>query len=186
MTRISMQATDRLEIGFGRVHEGSEAWMVGEYFPKMGPVMAQHGMRTLLPFVVVTSNVEGMSPLQGTLACWPSAQHRRDFHADPDFLAIRPQRDAALELSGGHLFESFPHAVELPVDGDYALVIAEPDVVPEQPLFQSSFAPDSPTLSYAGRSLSLHRWSDACERLLADSSTRAVVLRVRLNVVGPT
>lgn len=179
-TTVTMNATDRLEIGFGAVVEGKEAWMAGEYFPVAGPIMGRHGLRTLLRFAVLGSNVAGVPPVQGSLSAWPSADHRVRLHQDPDFAALLPARDAALDLSDGHLFAPLPDTVEVDPDGEFALVIAEDGVDAGPALFRVPFAGDSANRSYAGRHLSMHPWSEATAALLAGSPDRATVLRIRL------
>jgi len=177
---ISMEATDRLEVGFGHVLPGKEEWMYGEYFPAMGPVMARHGFSTLAAFQVVASNVpDDVAPVQGSFSRWPSADHRRRFIEDPEFVAIRPTRDAALRLSDGHLFEPLSDTLEIVAGEDFAIVVAGDGVAPGDALFRVPLAKDAPTSTYAGKCMSLHRWNDACERLLAGSHDDAAVLRVR-------
>ncbi len=176
---IKMQSTDRLELGFGAVFEDKKEWMYQEYFPTFGPLMAHHGLRNLVSFRVVASNAEGVPPVQGALSSWPSAQHRRELHEDPTFAAILPTRDAAMHLSDGHLFEPLTDAT-LPTDGDVAIVVGPAETVEEEALLQTALASDSASRTYEGKVLSLLRWSDGCEQLLAKSPAEALVLRVRL------
>jgi hypothetical protein len=178
---LSTQPADRIELGFGRVLEGHEAWMFGEYFPQFGPVMASHGLRTLVSFAVVDSNADKVAPTQGSLGCWPSAGHRDALFADPVFAAVLPRRDAALQMSDGHLFEPLPTEVRFDPAGDYAIVVASDDVQLHGAVFRSPLASDSLSSEHEGRSLCLLPWTDATAALLAETPARALVLRVRLN-----
>lgn len=177
---ISMQPDERLELGFGHVHQGEEAWMYQEYFPAIRPVFADYGLRTLASFAVTASNVPDIAPLQGSLGSWPSAKHRVDFHVDPRFAAVQQRRDAALTMSDGHLFEAISAAAEVSSDEDYAIVVTVRPA-PEGALFETPLASDSKSLLHEGKSLSVHRWSEACDRLLAGTPDDALVLRVRFN-----
>ncbi len=176
---ITMNATDRLEIGFGHVLADKQEWMSTEYFPAMGPVMAEYGLRTLAAFRVVASNVDDVAPVQGSLGSWPSAEHRNRLQEDPRFVAIRPTRDAALRMSDGHLFEPPSDSIELGVDEDFAVVVTTADGSPEGALFRIPLAEDSPSRAYARKFMTVHRWNDGCERLLSGSKDDATVLRVR-------
>ena len=178
--RISMKSTDRLELGFGHVHANEEAWMYQEYFPAIGPVFADYGLRTLAPFRVVASNAPDIAPVQGSLGSWPSAKHRIDFHVDPRFVAVQARRDAALTMSDGHLFAPVTESVELSSDEDYALIVAAHGI-PDGALFRVPLTPESKSRVHEGKHLSLHRWNEACAQLLAGSQDDALVLRVRFN-----
>lgn len=177
---ISMEPNERLELGFGHVHQGEEAWMYQEYFPAIRPVFADYGLRTLASFAVVASNVPDIAPVQGSLGSWPSAKHRVDFHVDPRFAAVQQRRDAALTMSDGHLFEAMQGAVEVSSEEDYAIVVSAGDA-PEGALFETPLATDSKSQLHEGKSLSVHRWGEACDRLLAGAPDQALVLRVRFN-----
>jgi len=178
---IGMNAGERLEIGFGKVVEGQEQWMYGEYFPKFGPLFAQHGMKTMVSFVVLDSNVTDFSPAEGSLSSWPSAAHRQKLFQVEDFKNILPTRDSKLDLSDGHLFEPVSTGIELDEQGEYAIVIAAAGDSPTGALFSSPLAADSMNTVHQGRVISLHPWSPVCEELLTDYADRALVLRVRLN-----
>ena len=175
---IEMTPSERLELGFGRVHEDQEAWMYGDYFPAMRPFFDKHGYRVLSPFQVVASNVEH-GPVQGSLSAWPSAAERHGFQTEPAFVEIRPTRDAALTMSDAHLFVPPGESIALEVDVDYALIASPADVSAPDRVFRIALADDSPSRTYEGGTLSLHRWNDACERLLRDAPAGTTVLKVR-------
>jgi hypothetical protein len=175
-----MKRGEVIEIGVGRVVAGKEAWMYGEYFPAAGPVMAEWGLRTVASFRVVATNRPGIAPVQGSLSAWPSAQRRHGLDADPRFLALRPARDAALEvLDDSHLFQAQTLELELSTDQDYALVLAKD--VDLDALIELPFDDGSLTKRHAGRSLAVLPWGEATELLLAQPADNAEVYRVRFN-----
>lgn len=181
-TEIVLTSDSRLEFGFGTVTSGKEEWMYGEYFPAMGPTMAEHKLSILAGFNVIATNFVGVTPLTGTLASWPSAGNRKAFHNDPRFVKIQPARDAAMDLlSGGHLFQSMDEVIALNTDSDYAIVIARDADAVSDPIFALPLASDSPEQTYAGKSIILRPWSDADEQLLNSSPTEAEVFRVRFS-----
>ena len=77
-TEMVLRPNARIEFGFGTVTAGKEQWMYGEYFPKMGPTMAKHGLTILAGFGVIATNFADGSPQSGSIAIWPSAQKRAD------------------------------------------------------------------------------------------------------------
>lgn len=178
---IAMEATQRLEIGFGHVHEDGKAWMFSEYFPTYGPVMASFGLQNLVSFRVLGSNAHAFAPVQGSLNSWPSAKHRRDLLEEPSFAAILPKRDAMLTLSDGHLFEPLAEPVSVDTDQEYALIIGDVSVHAEEAIFRTPLTEDSASQVYEGKFLSLHQWSEACERLLSAPAADTTVLRVQFN-----
>ncbi len=181
-TEMVMAADARIEFGFGTVKADKQEWMYGEYFPSMGPTMAKHGLKILAGFGVIATNYTNGTPETGSLAHWPSAAKREALHSDPTFLAIQPERDAAMDLlSGGHLFQSIDDVITLNTNSDYAIIVtADPHSV-SAPIFALPFASDSPVETYSGRSLILRPWSDADEALLKSSPAIAEVFRVRFS-----
>lgn len=172
----------RIEFGFGTVTSGKEEWMYGEYFPAMGPTMAEHGLNIMAGFDVIASNFTDGTPKTGSLASWPSAANRAALHSDPTFLAIQPARDAAMDmLSGGHLFQSIDDVIALNTDRDYAIILTADPHAAADPIFALPLTEDSPEQIYAGRSLVLRPWSDADEEFLGRSPTEAEVFRVRFS-----
>lgn len=83
-------------------------------------------------------------------------------------------------MSDGHLFEAFGGGVELSTDEDYAIIVASSGR-PSGALFEVPLAADSKSLEHQGKALSVHRWDEACDRLLAGPQSGALVLRVRFN-----
>jgi len=184
-TELALISDSRLEFAFGKVTAGKEAWMFTEYFPAMGPTMAEYQLSQLASFAVVASNVDGVAPVMGSFSAWPSVERRAAFHNDPRFVKVRPERDAALDLlSDGHLFQSMDEVIALNTDSDYAVVIsADANSMPE-PIFTLPLISDSTAQDYAGKSISLFPWSNAAAHLLNSSPEQAAVFRVRFNPAG--
>ena len=183
--QLDLNADARIEFGFGTVTPGKEDWMYGEYFPAMGPTMAKHGLNIMAGFGVIATNFAGGSPKTGSLASWPTADNRAALHSDPNFLAIQPARDAAMDLlSGGHLFQSIDDVVTLNTDRDYAIIVTAESAAVEDPIFVLPLTEDSPEQTYAGKSLILRPWGEADEALLAGSPEIAEIFRVRFSATA--
>ncbi|MCR9136510.1 MAG: hypothetical protein NXI27_10980 [Alphaproteobacteria bacterium] len=182
---LNLTSDSRIEFGFGTVTAGKEEWMYGEYFPAMGPTMAEHGLSILAAFTIADTNFAGIRPQSGSFASWPSAEKRQALHNDPKFVAIRPERDAAMDvLSGGHLFQSMDEVVTLNTDSDYAIIIAKEDDGISNPIFALPLADDSPEQTYAGKSIMLRPWTEADQQLLSTPSGDVEVFRIRFGGAG--
>ena len=150
----------------------------------MGPVMVEHELSQLASFAVIATNVVGVSPVMGSFSSWPSAEKRAAFHNDPRFVAVRAERDEALDrLSDGHLFQSMDEVIALNTDSDYAVIIAKDAGAVADPIFTLPLISDSPEQNYAGMSISLRPWSDSDEALLKSSPSDTDVFRIRFNPV---
>ncbi|UZD92428.1 hypothetical protein [Cognatishimia activa] len=181
-TEITLSPDARIEFGFGTVKAEKTEWMYGEYFPYMAPAMAEHQLNILAGFRVIATNFAGGTPTTGSIASWPSANHRAALHNDPRFLKIQPARDAAMEfLSGGHLFESIDDLITLNTDADYAFIISADPSISEDNIFALPLTDDSPEQSYAGKFLMLRPWSEASDELLKSNPATAEVFRVRFS-----
>jgi len=179
---ITMKADSRLELGVGTVIDERKEWMYNEYFPAVGPVMMEYGQQTLGSFAVLASNTEKVSPVQGSLTSWPSAEVRVQFHKDPRFAKVHQMRDDALSVfSDSHLFHPLNNEIDLSTDNDYAIVIAEENQLNPNPIFKTALADDSPARRYSGKSISLYPWDKDTERLLEGSPEQAAVFRIRFN-----
>ncbi|KMW58146.1 hypothetical protein AIOL_003117 [Candidatus Rhodobacter oscarellae] len=179
---LNLTADARIEFGFGTVKTDKQDWMYGVYFPYMAPTMAEHGLAILAGFGVIATNFAAGAPQTGSFASWPSAAHRAALHSDPRFLAVQPDRDAAMDLlSGGHLFQSMDDLIALNTDKDYAVIIAKHEADITDPIFVLPLAEDSPEQVFAGKSIILRPWSDADELLLGGAPTEALVFRVRFS-----
>lgn len=178
--KITMAADERLELGVGKVTPGREGWMYGEYFPAIGPVMAEHGQRNLGPFAVIATNLDGDAPVQGSLTAWPSADARARFFDDPRFVAVHQERDDALDvLDDGHLFAPLTGEVSIDTEVEHALVVTSDDGSHTDALLRTPLTEDSANQQHAGKTLFLAPWSEAAEQLMRKSAAEATVFRIR-------
>ncbi len=177
---MTLSADRRFEWAVGKVADDKMAWMYGEYFAEVGPVMAEYGMQQAASFVVVDASIDGVRPTNGSLATWPNAQARIGFHEDSRFLNIQAERDAAFEMfSFGHAFQSMDEVITLNTDSDYAVIFARSNPLDSDPIFDLPLEADSPSQTYEGKSFSLRPWSDAAEQLLSDTPDSVEVYRIR-------
>lgn len=179
---MTLSADRGLDWGVGKVMDDKMAWMYGEYFAEVGPVMVEYGMQQVANFVVVDASIDGVKPTSGALASWPNAQARTGFHVDPRFLKVEAERDTAFDMfSFGHAFQSMDDTITLNTDSDYAVVFAQGNPLASDPIFALPLEHDSPNQDYAGRAFSLRPWSDAAEALLSDTPEGVEVYRIRFN-----
>ena len=102
--KIELQQGQRSELAFGRVKSGHEDELFGEYFPKVGPILAECGARPSGSFKVLGS-IRAEDAEFGALFIWPSTDTYHEFHADPRFQNLKPLRDEAPSLlSNGQFF----------------------------------------------------------------------------------
>jgi len=181
-TELNLSADRRLEWAVGKVKDDKMAWMYGEYFAEMGPVMAEYGAEQAAGFTVVDASINGVKPVSGAFTTWPSAKARIGFHEDPRFLKVQPARDAAFDMfSDGHAIETMNEVIALNTDSDYAVIIAESNPLVSDPIFDLPLQADSPQKTYAGKSFSLRPWNEAAEGLLSDTPEGVEVYRIRFN-----
>lgn len=181
-TQMALQANRRLEWAVGKVADDKTTWMYGEYFPEIGPVLAEYDNQQAASFAVVATNTKGVQPTAGVFSTWPSAETRIGFHKDPRFTKVQSARDAAMEMfSFGNSIESMDEVITLNTDSDYGVVIAKDYPLSAAPIFELPLAKDSPEQTYAGKSFSLLPWGDEVERLMANSADGVEVYKIRFN-----
>ncbi|MEM7343700.1 MAG: hypothetical protein AAF485_05620, partial [Chloroflexota bacterium] len=106
-TILKLTKDTKLEFAFGNVIEGKEHQVFAEYFPLVGPVIAEHGSQQLATFVILASNVEGVKPTQGAISQWPEVNGHEKLLSDERFTKHVPIRDEAMDLlSDGHIFDT--------------------------------------------------------------------------------
>ncbi|MCH9687598.1 MAG: hypothetical protein K0V04_39575 [Deltaproteobacteria bacterium] len=170
----------RVELGLGKVVPGKEAWMFGEYFPRVMAAFAEHQQGRLAGFQVSASNTQGVTPSMGSLNTWPSVETFARLLADPRFTELKPERDAALELlDDRHLLVPVQQEVVVDTENDYALVLSSS--ARNSALFSTPIADDSINRERVGSFLSLHRWSGETEALLSGDPNDAIVYRIRFD-----
>ena len=180
-TLLMTFSTDfRVELGLGKVVPGKEAWMFGEYFPRVMSAFAEYRQGRLAGFRVLASNSRGVTPTMGSLNTWPSVESFERLLADPRFTEIKPERDAALELlDDRHVLIPVEQEVSVDPEHDYALVLSSN--AQRDALFSTPIADDSINRARVGLFVSLHRWSDAAEALMAGDPDDATVYRIRFD-----
>lgn len=181
-TEMALQLDRRLEWAVGKVAADKAAWMYGDYFAEIGPLMAEYGAISAATFAVVATSIAGVQPTSGAFTSWAAAENRVGFHEDPRFTKLRPARDAALEaFSDGHAMQSMDEVITLNTNSDYAVVIATSYPLGAAPIFSLPLMSDSPRQTYAGKSFSLLPWSDETEQLMTTPSDGVEVYRIRFN-----
>ncbi|MCJ8339147.1 MAG: hypothetical protein MJK10_11805 [Pseudomonadales bacterium] len=180
--QLTLNSGINLEFAIGKVTKGKEMQVFAEYFPLINPVLAEYATSQLGSFSITATNKAGVVPEMGSLTNWSCAEDYNKFHNDPRFIKIKPLRDDALDLLwDGHFFISLDKVVDIDTDVEYALVIAEGNPIGLEPILNLPSANDSPRQAYAGKSMSLHLWSDAAEQLLTAAADEAEVFRIRFN-----
>ena len=179
---MTLSADRRFEWGVGKVMGDKMAWMYGEYFAEMGPVMAEYDNQQAAGFIIVDASISGVKPTSGVFSTWPNAQAHIDFHNDPRFLNVQVERDAAFDMfSFGNAFQSMDEVISLNTDSDYAVIFAANNPLDSDPIFDLPLEPDSPGQTYAGKKMSLRPWSDAAEELMSDAPDGVEVYRIRFS-----
>jgi len=180
---LTLKADTFLDFAFGKVTRGKEAQVFTQYFPVISPVLAERGIQPLRAFVVMATNRPGVRPEQGSLTQMPSIESFAQFHKDPRFLEVKSLRDEAMELlADGHFFNAQEKVVSLTADTDYALIITDTSddgPLKQEPLLALKAAADTPTQTYAGKTLTLQRWSQEAEQLINGPAGEALVFRIR-------
>ncbi len=178
--QLTLKSDIRLEVAYGRVIKGKEAQVFGEYFPAIGPVLAEYGPQPQASFAILASNIEGIVPELGSLTSWPNAENYQRLYTDPRFTKFKPLRDNAMDMfSDGHFFNALDKEVTLNTENDYALIIADTNPIGDEPIITLSLASDSPMQTYSGMSMSLHTWSKDAELFLNAASKQGKIFRIR-------
>lgn len=181
-TDLILKADAHVEFAVGKVTAGKEAWMFGEYFPAVAPMMAEYGYSQLASFAILATNTVGVKPDSGVFSSWPSAEQRAGWHNDPRVKKYLPERDASMDvLLGGNLFQSMDEVITVNTDADYAVIIAKENPLDSAPIFDLPLRGDSPRQAYSGKTITLRPWSDAAEQLLSAAPGEAEVFRIRFN-----
>lgn len=169
--KIELQDGQRLELAFGRVVNGREDQLFGEYFPMVGPILAEYGARPLGSFKVLES-IGAEDAEFGALFIWPSTDTYHQFHADPRFRELKPLRDEALSLlSNGHFFAAADVARDVP-DQDLTLKVGVAPLEEPEPLLVLGLADDSPQQKYAEKNLVLSQATEGEHDPTAETACR--------------
>jgi len=180
--QLTFNSKLQLEFAFGKIAQGKEMQLYGEYFPAITPLIMDYENQQVATFSVISSNYPGVSPEMGAFTQWTSLEGYQGFYSDPRFIKVKDLRDDSLELfSHGHFFQSLEQVIEINLDTDYAVVIAKDDFIDFTTLQTMPLESESPVQSYAGKSLTLALWDDNTEKLLQSESTETQVFKIRFN-----
>lgn len=171
--KLEIKPGMRLEFALARIVDGKQEQLFSEYFPNVGPVVAEYGGRNAGGVSVTSSNV-AEDPHMGAMFLWPSAQAYHDFHKDPRFEKLKPVRDEAFSyFSNGHFFDAPAAEIELHNEMDYLIAITDADLPGVTPILDAALTSDSPNRSHAGCRLIIAEWNGAAEQVSAAVSVRA-------------
>lgn len=169
-----------IDFAFGTVIKGKEMQVFAEYFPLIRPALEELNIQTLLPFIILDTNIPGPTPEQGALTQVPSSSNFLQLHQDPRFTEARPLRDKAMVfLNDGNFFHSQDCKLSLETDTDYAFILSAESSANIEPIISLQAAENSPQKRYETKSVMLTLWSDEAEQLLANKHTEALVFKVR-------
>jgi len=172
----------KLEFAFGKIAQGKEMQLYGEYFPAIAPLIMDYENQQVGTFSVIASNFPDLVPEMGAFTQWTSLEGYQGFYSDPKFIKVKDLRDDSLELfSHGHFFQSLEQVIEINLDTDYAVVVSKDDFIDLTTLLTMPLESESPVQSYAGKSLTLALWDDKTEKLLQSESTETEVFQIRFN-----
>ena len=189
MTHTTILApNDRFELAFASIIPGKEEQLFSEYFPAVGPVVADMGAVPLASFAILESAADIEAPTMGALFQWPTVAAYQALHEDPRFLAIKHVRDDALSrLWNGHFF-----AVETQIsasfdpDKTYAVVVASRNIEVGHSEIELTLAADSTNKDYEGRTLFVAEWSPATQSLMDGADSSIDVFKVKFNPANPS
>ena len=121
---IKFDSSQVTELSFATIKEGMEQQLFQDYFPKVGPIVADLGGKPLGSFAVQASTSKIDQPKMGAFFQWPSIYDYKKLHDDPRFLAVKPIRDETLAFfSNGHFFNvEADKTISFAEGQDYALV----------------------------------------------------------------
>lgn len=182
---LTLQSNSYLDFSFGTVIKGKEMQVFGEYFPMISPVLQECGIQPLCSYAILATNNPGQVPEQGALTHMPSVESFTQFYSDARFLKAKPLRDDAMTfLTDGNFFKPVDQVLSLDSEADFALVIAEGNPLITPPLLELAAAKDSPKKVYAGKTMSLHVWSDDAQQLMEGPHEKAEVFKIRFMIAG--
>jgi hypothetical protein len=177
----------RFELAFASVIPGKEVQLFSEYFPQVGPIVAELGATQIASFAILESAADIKAPTMGALFKWSTVDAYLALHKDPRFLAVKHLRDDALSrLWNGHFFAAeTPISVGFDTGKTYAVVVAPSDVEVADAEMSLNLAPDSTNKDYVGRVLSIAEWSPATQSLLVGGNSKVDIFKVKFNPPNP-
>jgi len=180
--QLTLDSKFKLEFAFGKITQGKEMQLYGEYFPAITPLIADYANQQVGTFSVIASNILGITPEMGAFTHWSSLESHQGFYSDSRFTKVKPLRDDSLDLlSDGHFFKSLDKVVDIDINADYAVVISKDCAVDLTVLLTLQLDSESPEQNYIGKTLTLVLWNENADELLKIETSEAEVFRIRFN-----
>jgi len=70
--QLTFKSNLKLEFAFGKIAQGKEMQLYGEYFPAITPLIADYANQQVGTFAVITSNSQATAPEMGAFTQWSS------------------------------------------------------------------------------------------------------------------
>ncbi len=180
--QLTIDSKLKLEFAFGKITQGKEMQLYGEYFPAIAPLIVDYANQQVGTFSVIASNIEGTTPEMGAFTHWSSLESHQGFYSDSRFTKVKPLRDDSLDLlSDGHFFKSLDKVIDIDTVADYAVVISKDCAIDLTALLTLPLDCESPEQNYLGKSLTLALWNESTDELLKNETTEAEVFRIQFN-----
>lgn len=187
---MKFDSTKAIELSFATIKEGMEQQLFQDYFPKVGPIVADLGGKPLGSFAVEAAVTKIGEPKMGAFFQWPDIEGYKKLHDDARFLKVKPIRDETLSLfSNGHFFSvEADKTVSFAEGRDYALVAEwlSGDLVKitdKMPLVTMKPKVDG---AYAPSKLHICLWEDAFAEVVASGKEKAAnapdIYKFKLNM----
>ena len=178
--QLTIDSKLKLEFAFGKITQGKEMQLYGEYFPAIMPIIVAN--QQVGTFAVIAANIQGTTPEMGAFTHWSSLQSHQGFYSDARFTKVKTLRDDSLDLlSDGHFFKSLDKVIDIDTNADYAVVISKDCVIDLTALLTLPLDSESPEQIYLGKSLTLALWNESADELLKSETTEAEIFRIRFN-----
>ena len=187
---MKFDRTKAIELSFATIKEGMEQQLFQDYFPEVGPVVADLGGKSLGSFTIESSASNIGTPKMGAFFQWPDIDAYKKLHDDARFLKVKPIRDETLSFFfSGHFFCVEADEVVTFAEGqDYALVAEwmSGDLVgltEKMPLVTLKPVVDG---DYAPSKLHIYLWDDAFSNVFASDKGEAAntpdIYKFKLNM----
>lgn len=187
---MKFDSTKAIELSFATIKEGMEQQLFQDYFPKVGPIVADLGGMPMGSFAVESSASGIGSPKMGAFFQWPDIEGYKKLHDDARFLKVKPIRDQTLSFfSNGHFFSVATDETVTFVEGQDYVLVAEwqsgdlAKTIDKMPLVSLKPLTDG---AYAPSNLHICLWDDAFAALAASGKDKAAntpdIYKFKLNM----
>lgn len=93
---VMLKANTVIEVSYASVEGGKEMQLMGDYLPKIMPIVASYGGKMLGNFQVTAVTGGEIKPQMIVIFEWPSMDARDKMHADKDAKKLFPLREDAM------------------------------------------------------------------------------------------